>query len=77
MEFLTDWKFWAFFIMISGIVINFLANHKIMNNHLHHLAVDIKSILTKQDEQGKEITEIKTEVAYIKGIEVGKEKLNK
>lgn len=92
MEFLTDWKFWAFVISaltfigvtISGIV-NKLSTDKIANNHLTHIAEDIKKVITKQEEQGKEISQIKTEVSYIKGkqetesklVEVLKETLKK
>ena len=67
MEFFSEWKFWLFGITVIGIIINWLANHKLMNNHLRHLSSDLKDIKKKQEEQGNKINNIETEVAFIKG----------
>lgn len=61
---LKDWKFLS---TVFGLVINFLVSLKMMNNHLKHLADDIKDILKRQETQGKEMSEIKNEIAYMKG----------
>lgn len=85
MEFLTDWRMWLFIITLTGIIINWLANHKLMTNHFHHLSLDVKEIKDNQKEQGDEIKKLQTDISYIKGskqneakiIEVLKETLKK
>lgn len=67
MEFFQDWKFYLFVVTIIGIAINWVSNYKIMNNHLHHLSLDLKEIKEKQDDQGEKISNIQSEIAFIKG----------
>ena len=79
MDFLTNADFWKIglaIINMGGIITVFLFNRychiKITTNDLHHLAIDVKDIKTKQDDQGKEINALNTDVAYIKGKLDGK-----
>lgn len=60
MDFLTDWKFWLFFVTIVSGIINWLSNYKIMNNDLRHLSISLKAIEDKVEKNSKDI-------AYIKG----------
>lgn len=71
-DFLMQWKLWLFVVTLGGILINWLANQKLMNNHLKHLSIDLKDIKIKQEEQGNKIAHIETEVAYIKGMGTSK-----
>lgn len=77
MEWFGDWKFWLFAINILILAFNWFSHQKIVYNDLKHLSQDTKEIKTKQDANSKEIGEIKTEVAYIKGIKENEDKVIK
>ena len=49
MDFLTDWKFWAFLIGLVGLTINWLASYKIATNHLSHIDNKLDKIEGKVD----------------------------
>ena len=65
MNFLYDWKLWLFVITFLGILINWLANQKIVNNDLHHISIDIQKLSDKVDCIDKKIVDIKTDVAVL------------
>jgi len=66
MDFLIDWKFWLFVLTIFGIIINFLANWKLVNNDLHHIAIDIKEVQ-------KDVKEISCKVQGIDKVQAVQE----
>ena len=53
-----DWRFWLFVITVLGIIINFLANWKLANNDLRHIAIDLKDVQ-------KDVKEISSKVQDI------------
>lgn len=71
MDFLTDWKFWAWLVTAVsasfGLLVNFLVSKKIKDNHLEHIAADIKEVMKDQKELSKDITEMKVDISYLKG----------
>lgn len=69
-----DYKFWGFItslVTLAGVILtailNKLANDKIMNNHLHHLAIDVKDIKVVQKEQGTSIQNLALNIANLEG----------
>lgn len=70
-EWLSHWEFWLAVLNIIGFIVIFFFNKfshdKIVGNDLHHIAADIKSIMNVQGEQGKNITSLGEDVAYLKG----------
>jgi len=67
MEFYQDWKFWLFTITIIGIIINWLTNHKLMNNDLKHLEIDVGKIKKDNGIILENIKCLAVDIAYIKG----------
>lgn len=74
MEFLHDFKFWSF--CISGLtflgvmitaLINKITSDKITNNHLAHIAQDLKDVKIGQEKQDEKIEGIEKSLAYIQG----------
>jgi outer membrane murein-binding lipoprotein Lpp len=73
-EFAIDYKFWGFVISVitlAGVILtailNKLANDKMLNNHLHHIANDVKDIKTTQATQGTSIKNLELNMATLKG----------
>lgn len=66
MEFLTDWKFYAFIVTIVGLTINWLANHKIATNHLSHIDIKLDIIDGKVDNIKEKIAEHDVDIAVLK-----------
>jgi len=74
LDFVTDYKFWGFVIsvftfvgVVLSTILNKLANDKMMNNHLHHIAIDVKDIKTTQAIHGTSIKNLELDVANVKG----------
>lgn len=65
MNFLYDWKLWLFVITFLGILINWLANQKLVKNDLRHISEDIKKLFKKVECIDKKMVTIKTDVAVL------------
>lgn len=83
-EFAIDYKFWGFIISVitlAGVILtailNKLANDKMMNNHLHHIALDVKDIKTTQTLHGSSIKNLELDMATLKGKQEVTEKFVK
>lgn len=70
-EWLTHWEFWLAVLNIVGFIVIFFFNKfshdKIVGNDLHHIAIDIKSVMSTQVDQGKKIVLLGEDVSYLKG----------
>lgn len=75
MDLIHDWKFWAFIVTITGIVINYLASQKIATNHLAHVAQDLEEIKNEQKVQGLVQNGMQLDIAYIKGKQDNNERI--
>ena len=83
MEFCKDFKFWSLILaglsfvgIVIGNIVNKLTSDKIANNHLSHIAEDVKDIAKSQKKQGEIINEVKIDVAYLKGQQGIKDNIN-
>lgn len=83
-EVFSDFKFWSFVVSCLTLIgvfvtalINKIANDKITNNHLFHIAEDVKVIKTVQEKQGTSIKNLEIDVATLKGKQETTEKFIK
>lgn len=70
MEFWAEVKSWVptagFLVTVGLLIYNFLSNQKLANNHLAHLAIDVKDVIKKVDNLDKKFDKIDKEVAVLK-----------
>lgn len=60
-----DVSFWAFIITMLGLIINWLASHKIANNHLVHIDEKLDKIDSKVDKITDKINEHDKDIAVL------------
>ena len=84
MQFFEDWRFWSFLLSIInviGIMIVFFFNkwshNKIVANDLHHLSLDVTTMLGEQKKQGDQIIALDKDMAFIKGMKKNEDKVLK
>jgi len=65
MDFLSDWKFWLFVATIASGIINWLANQKVMNNHLFHIDEKIDTLTEKVDCVDKKVGNMKADISVL------------
>lgn len=71
-EMITDWRFWAFVVTILGLLVNWLATHKLTTNHVAHMDEKLDKISGQVSDLSKDFGKFKTHT--VKDIAVLKEK---